>query len=765
MQRIAWGLATLVGVLAALLPAGAAQAAPDDPPTLGEPMGAGLYRVALCKARPFLYAARPYYFMGYSRRHRMSVGICAELQPGQRGLITSSVAQRSGGVPSRGHAQIVIHAPPGTVLRSLHWGAIVRRTDCRYAAELQARAPGLPLTPLFAWPANRMCGESIQQVERFFAIPGARSIHQFVICEPPRRRGACAARPTNYIRTSLAELVIRDGTAPEVSILPGGPLVAGAWVNGTHDISYDATDNTGVRLARAVIGTDTGDADDRPCAVVERELNGGGVRAYANGVPCLNGPRQFPVETENLPEGTGRLQVEATDAAGNVARSAPVTVRIDRTAPERITAVVDGGEGWRNRPDFAVLGAGEAGGHDRAPIAAAHQRLCRAGARDCVDGERTGGDISPLRVQVPAPGEWSLQLWQRDAAGNSSAATPSEPVSLRYDPVAPSLAFEPTSTDDPTLVGVRVDDELSGVAGGSIELSREGSGIWQALPTQLAGTRLTARIDDAALPAGTYVLRASAADHATNQATTDRRADGQPMAVMLPLRATTTMRAGIAEQRVVRRIVRRGDRRRIVRSRVTRLRPTARVAHDRRVRVSGQIVTSDGRGIAGAPVEVHAIVGDGAPQRVTTLHADGDGRYGYTTTGAMSRTLRFAYPGTARILPAHRDVRLWVPASTSIRVSRPFALNGQAVTFRGRLRTQPVPPGGKLIELQVRLTGRWQTFRTTHTDDAGRYAVRYRFLRVRGRGTFRFRIWVTREFGYPFTAGASRSVDVAVRGR
>ena len=54
-------------------------------------------------------------------------------------------------------------------------------------------------------------------------------------------------------------------------------------------------------------------------------------------------------------------------------------------------------------------------------------------------------------------------------------------------------------------------DNVSGLADGAIEISRAGSDTWQALPTQKDSNRLVARIDDAALPAGDYVLRAHGA--------------------------------------------------------------------------------------------------------------------------------------------------------------------------------------------------------------------------------------------------------------
>ena len=37
-------------------------------------------------------------------------------------------------------------------------------------------------------------------------------------------------------------------------------------------------------------------------------------------------------------------------------------------------------------------------------------------------------------MTVPGPGEWTLSLWRRDAAGNEAEDNASVPVTLRYDP-------------------------------------------------------------------------------------------------------------------------------------------------------------------------------------------------------------------------------------------------------------------------------------------------------------------------------------------
>ena len=512
-----------------------------------------------------------------------------------------------------------------------------------------------------------------------------------------------------------------------------------------------------MRTAQAVVSGQTGGTQQRQCSLASPD------GAFANGVPCQNGPGHIDVDTKSFPEGTQALVVQAQDTAGNTGTSAEVTARIDNSPPGRVEVGVEGGEEWRNSNNFAVTWTNPPE-NDRAPIVAAGYKLCAAGGGRCNRGEQTGPGIARLAVQVPSPGEWTLSLWRRDAAGNETEAAASVPVTLRYDPEAPQLGFEISPSGDPTLLTVQVTDKVSGLADGSIEISREGSNTWQALATQKDASRLVARLDDAALPAGNYLVRATAHDQARNEASTDRRLDGQPMVLALPLRIVSTMQAGVPHDRIVRRTIRRHGKRRHVRRRVTELRTAAGVRFGQRVNVTGRLANRDGQGIAGAEIQVLSRSSVSPEQLVAVLHTDSDGRYGYTATGSMDRTLRFAYAGSPLILPTQSEVRLGVPATSSLRVSRRRVLNGQAVSFAGRLRTLPVIPGGKLVELQVRLSKRWQTFRTTRTDPAGRWAIRYRFKRTRGEQRFRFRVGLPREAGYPFGAGASRSLTVRVRG-
>ena len=723
------------------------------------PAHAGEFVVGNCQADPLSFGTRA--FEDFATRGMKITRLCNPEGSGLIGLVTTNAAG-SGRIARGARADAILNAPAGTYFTKFRWAGTTRRRDCSYALQLFADGPGIEPVLILNMRANEGCpqGATTQAAgyrSRSYRVPGATRIVQRVKCMGSGGERSCSARSSNYIRTYKASVRIVDGLAPGVGVLPDTPLSRGEWVGGDQPLNYDASDNVGVRVGRVVIADQPRAAHLRPCIYADRE------GTFADRAPCPNGPGQMTVNTRHLSDGTQSLFVQAEDTAGNLGNSAVVPARIDNTPPARVDANLEGGSGWRNTNDFA-LGWKNPPETDRAPIVAANYQLCRKGG-ECSRGESLGADIARLNVAVPAPGEWSLSMWRRDAAGNQEEDNASVPVLLRYDPEPPQLGFEPSPASDPTRLSVLVTDQVSGLAGGAIEISREGSGIWQSLATEKQGTRLTARVEDAGMAAGTYLLRARAYDEARNESSTDRRLDGQPMVLTLPLRIASSMRAGVERKKTVWRTVKRNGKRRKVRRRVTVLHRIARVPYGRRVQVAGRIANRDGEGIAGAQIEVFSASRTTPEQLVGMVQTDEKGRYRYTATGSSSRTLRFVYAGTPLTLPAERKVKLRVPAASSMKPSRRRVLNGEAVTFRGKLRGLPVPADGKLVELQVYLSGRWQTFRTTRADQAGAWAIRYRFKRTRGVQHFRFRASLPREAGYPFEDGASRSVTVRVRGR
>jgi hypothetical protein len=743
------------------------------------PAAAGTYTVSACTAaKRFGHQTPPTHaFADLSLLASVQTGgmymrrACADFDGAPFGMVAGNVV-RSGRV-RRGHqAGFVMDAPAGTSFVALNWSGKALRRDCRYAIQMYAlaadgsvvkvrRPDGTEAGGIRNFPANRNCARKdsrasylqVQQLgtrsrpKSFGMLGPATRIVQRTVCVGGSRKRFCSARSINRIHTWWAEATVADGSAPSVAIASDIPFTEGAWVSaGTQSVGYTVSDNVGVK--RAEVGV--------------FQHNRESSCDYTRTVPCNNEPGRVEVDTTKLGEGSQPLVVRAIDTADNVGASPPVTVRVDRTAPAAPGVSVDQGEGWRSQNSFDVAWQNPDEG-DRAPITSAHWRVCRVGASACTTGSQSGTGISRLDdLKVPEPGEWTLRVVREDAAGNRNDDYASQPVRLRHDPEAPTLSFEPAPGDDPTRVSVAVSEKISGIASGQIELSQEGSNTWHALPTRIEGNRLVARIDDAALPPGRYLLRGQATDLAGNVGVA---AAAQPLT--LPLRIQSTMQAGVVTIRIVReRAERRKGRQRIIRRRVTELRPQARVRLGGHVTIAGRLTTRQSQPLPGQQIQVLG-PGAGGEELLAVLTTDAHGGFSYRAVGSASRTLRFVHTGTAVTLPAQDVVNLLVPGATTLKASRRRILNGQTVRFGGRVRSVPIPLAGKIVELQV-FQGRregWTTFRTLRTDASGRWRQPYTFSHTVCLDRWRIRARVPKEAGYPFETGASRPVRITVRGR
>jgi hypothetical protein len=711
------------------------------------PAHAGEYKISACQADAAGYVSTA--FEDFATKGMRWRRACKPIGPGLRGLVTANVSG-TGRVARGSESAFFLNAPPGTTFSRLRWSGQAHRRDCRYALQLYAERAGSSPVPIKNVRANRSCPvpdraqASSWPRLRAFDLGGATRIVQRVVCVGAPSQEFCSARGQNYIRTFAAEATVVDGIAPSAGVVADSPLARGEWVGGKQTLDYDASDNVGIKSAVALIaGGGRGD-DLRPCD-------------YSQRIPCQSGGGSMEVDTRGAPEGSQSLTVTAEDAAGNRAESATVTARIDNAPPGAVPVGVGGGEIWRNSNDFDLTWTNPLE-PDRAPIAAAHYRLCPAGSNECVSGDRAATTIAAIdNLAVPSPGEWELRLWREDSAGNQEAANASQPVRLRFDPEPPQLGFETPNAEDPTRVSVQVTDRISGLGAGEIEISRAGSGTWQVVPVSKEGDRLVARIDDSSLPPGDYELRASARDQAGNLAETDRRLDGQPMRLRLPLRIATSMKSGVVEKRTVSR---KGKRRT-----VTVLEPRVKVAFGARVRLAGRLVNEGGHPLADAKLTVYSRLSEDSEQVDGTVTTDARGRFVYPVEARASRGFRFAYPGTATILPVEGTATLLVKGYSTATVEPSRILNGDSVVFSGRVKGRPLPEDGKLLEIQYRNTGEWQTFKTLRTRSDGRWSFEYPFNRTCGVENYPFRVHLPPEAGYPLEAGNSRVLSVRVRGR
>jgi hypothetical protein len=626
------------------------------------------------------------------------------------------------------------NAPAGTSITGFNWSGRFARNDCGWMAAIWAQPGG---HYVFGLLDNRQC--NINELDiRGQSIPwtvpaGTTRLEQVVVC------GASTCGPGATFHTQVVTVSIEDPVPP--SFWLSGSLVTRRWVAGEHELFVSASDNVGVARYSAAIGGEHR-AESFACN-------------YARPRPCDDHWIGATISTLGLPQGPNNLYVEVVDGAGNPAQAVQV-VQVDNQPPERVKPSLDGGEGWRNQNDFRVRWSNAPQAH--APIVRARYRICHDGR--CTDHHVDGANVEQLPpIALAEAGEHTVQVWLEDEAGNHSfALTASDPVRLRLDQEAPRLAFEPLDPADPLRIAVRVDDRHSGLESGEIEIRRRGGDSWQALSTAREGERLVSHLDYERFLSGGYELRARARDLAGNESSTDRRADGSVAAIDVPARIATRIRVGL---RRVTRVRTRGR----VRSRV-RLLSRARIRHGRQIELRGWLRNADGQPIAGATIEVEAdSPGDaGGLALVGLARTDLAGRFTYVVRANRSKLLRFRYPGSSRILSARQDFVLRVPASTTIRARPRRLLNGEKVRLSGRVTTRPLPPTGKLVEIQAFFRDRWRTFSTTRSDRRGRWRFDYRFGGTRGRVLYRLRTRLPAEGGFPFDTGRSRVIRVLVVG-
>ncbi len=485
---------------------------------------------------------------------------------------------------------------------------------------------------------------------------------------------------------------------------------------------------------------------------------------YTRATPCANRSGAISVLTRDFADGTHRCALSRPTRAGN-RNATEFSFKADNNAPGRVAPYQPGGQGWRQANSFNVRWQNPPQAH--APITRVRYRLCPASGPPCSTGTRDGNNIEGLsNLPVKALGDNTLKVWLEDQAGNQTEALASDAVHLRLDPEAPRLAFLPQDPNDPLTVAVRARDSYSGVAAGQVEMRARGGRTWHELDTRLDAGKLVADIDDERFREGTYDFRARASDRAGNEASTATTVNGARAAIRLPVRIKTGLRAGFVKTKIRRRTVRRNGKRRVVRRPVRVLVPRATIRFGRRASVRGTLANPDGQPIDGAgitvlgrrdvPGETFATLG--------LIRTDGRGRFRYRVKASANRLLRFRYAGSRRIRGATRHVRLRVPAATTISASPRRLLNGQTVTFAGRVRSGPVPRTGKLVEIQAFFRSRWRTISTTRSDARGQWRFPYRFGGTVGAVDYRFRARLPREGGYPFGTGVSRVARVIVRG-
>lgn len=567
----------------------------------------------------------------------------------------------------------------------------------------------------------------------------------------------CSLDADSWSGLRALTITVQDDAVPAAGI--GGDVLAGGWRRGTQSAAvWGADTGSGIRFGETTLDGARVALTEYPC---EKASIGGEWRATRM-QPCLTGVSAGQaIATTTFSDGPHSLAHCVIDFAANVGCTAPRTVLIDNNPPAHPrSAALAGGDGWRRVDDFDLTWANPDQG-PASPIAGAAWRLTGAAGYDTGAKFAAGRDRTSLNdVSVPAAGVYSLQLWLRDEAGNEAPSS-AVAVPLRFDDVAPGVAFGASGDGAPDRVSAEVSDAQSGPASGAIVYRRADSQHWIELPTKLlaageAGTaQLAAPMPD--LSPGTYVFRADAVDAAGNTASSTRRADGTEMAV----RKVAPSEAPRARTRLFARL--RGGHGRGDALTVPFAAPAL---------LSGRLTRADGAGIAGRELRVLARPSRGAlvPTAIATVVTGERGGFELSLGSGPSRQISVLFAGDGGLDAASRpSLDLRVRSGVVLRAAPLSLRNGQVVRLSGRVRTRgaPVPRRGKLVAIQYleAATHRWRPVLVTRSDHGGRFRARYRFRYVSGTASIRLRATALPEERWPYAPGSSRPVTVHVSGR
>lgn len=706
---------------------------------------AGQYTVRSCDAAPQTYNVNAWAIQAGSFN---SYANCPSFGGGTvntRGMstrLTSSTRNFAGGEFSRWW----FYAPGGTNITRLDWAGRVARDTPSWAVEISAQG-GVSYSRLVGYPAQPGANTYTSSFESpnpmvLWTPAGTTSLTQNTQCGA----GSCASGATMH--TYYAAVTLNDFSAPGVSM---GGVAEGEWVRSIRPISFSAVDNIGIKSVRLYVDGGLVDTKNYGCD-------------YTLSTPCSNQSGAFDLATTNLAAGTHRVEVVAIDGS-DTATSTSRSFRVDNVPPAQVMPAVSEGDGWRHTNGFAVTWPSVADGGS--PIVGGTWQLCRTGTTSCVaEPINQANPTATPSIDLPADGAYELRAAMRDQAGNVANIVDARAAMLRLDRAAPSLSIDRHDPNEPMRAAATVSDPLSGLADGQLEIRRVGTTTWRELDTSVEGERLVATIDDERFADGSYELRAQARDRAGNHASTGLEASQARALRQLPVRIKTSLRAGREEIRTVKRKVGRGKRKRTVKRRVVQLQSAFPIALGRHADVRGVLTNPDGQPLHDVPVRVLSrpkLPGAGFAA-IGLVRTDRDGRFTYKLRGTTSRTVQFRYDGTARIRPSTVEVNVAVPASSTFTLAPSRILNGETVTFKGRVRGGPIPPRGKLVELR-KWTGRqWAPFRVVRTDAAGRWQHVEPVASVRGLVIFKLRANIPAEAGFPFAPGRTVARKLRVRG-
>lgn len=280
---------------------------------------AGTYDVFSCDAAPDHSIAG---WEGEDTRGMDADRLCPWRGDMRRGLILRNKVEE-GRIDRGGGAELTFRAPPGTELVGMGF-----RWDGYRASEDWS----IGLSSGDEWLAGCRGGSGGEcslggnaAGRKWIDLAGRRTVRLEATCAA---RGGCDTSSTHEpaqhnqrARILLAEATVRvsDPSKPGVSGAAGG-LWQDGWQRGIQQVSFDASDNTGIRRTGLAVDGKPRFGADRACT-------------YTRPVPCANvSGQRYGLDTTGLQDGAHAVTLQAVDASGNVGEVTR-TLHVDNNPP------------------------------------------------------------------------------------------------------------------------------------------------------------------------------------------------------------------------------------------------------------------------------------------------------------------------------------------------------------------------------------------------------------------------------------------------
>lgn len=187
-----------------------------------------------------------------------------------------------------------------------------------------------------------------------------------------------------------------------------------------------------------------------------------------------------------------------------------------------------------------------------------------------------------------------------------------------------------------------------------------------------------------------------------------------------------------------------------------------------RVAIGGRLTTQAGVPVVGARLAAglrHLAAKGSAPVDLPEATTDANGRFRIPVPGPGAREVELSFSPHQGASPTVQS-RVLVRSRLALSLRRkPARIRiGRKVRFGGRLLGAGPSARGIPVEIQARVSGRWETVATVRTRGTGNWVWKYRFRYVKRDAVFSFRALVRSTPGWPWPATRTgvRKVRISV---